>query len=371
MKEPKKSLGQNFLIDQNIINKIIKQTNIKDENIVEIGPGYGSLTDHILRKKPKKLIIIEKDLDIFKFLEESNNWSLKNLLSSTAPGTLLDKWTAAFPPSNEPARPSLEAALLFKVVEACAPNDYRPDMVEFAYSNAVANQAASVWELDSMYTLYKKAQRDKGAVLAAARPFFANYDTVLAPPRMPDDLNAATTTDAQKVTKLVDSVLNGVTFDQSNQNDLQNSKGVADQLKRLESLTSGSHTPPQPALPPPVVNAAKALLIFRFTKLSGIKFEAQLHKNMQLQENQEALDAANELAHQADNDYPKHPGPVEEEVTFAQQALKHCDTLLFGLSGLVSLVAPHLQTETNKFKQHLMLLEPRMLFESWRPARAL
>ena len=69
MKEPKKSLGQNFLIDQNIIKKIIKQTNIKDENIVEIGPGYGSLTNHILKKKPKKLIIIEKDLEIFKFLK--------------------------------------------------------------------------------------------------------------------------------------------------------------------------------------------------------------------------------------------------------------------------------------------------------------
>ena len=54
MKEPKKSLGQNFLIDQNIIKKIINQTNIKDENIVEIGPGYGSLTDHII-KKTKKL----------------------------------------------------------------------------------------------------------------------------------------------------------------------------------------------------------------------------------------------------------------------------------------------------------------------------
>ena len=46
MKKPKKSLGQN-LIDQNIIKKILKQTNIKDENIVEIGPGYGSLTEHI------------------------------------------------------------------------------------------------------------------------------------------------------------------------------------------------------------------------------------------------------------------------------------------------------------------------------------
>ena len=69
MKEPKKSLGQNFLIDKNIIRKIIKKSDIKDENIVEIGPGYGALTDFILKEKPKKLIIIEKDIDIFKFLK--------------------------------------------------------------------------------------------------------------------------------------------------------------------------------------------------------------------------------------------------------------------------------------------------------------
>ena len=53
MKEPKRSLGQNFLIDKNVIKKIINQTNIKGENIVEIGPGYGSLTDHIIKKKTK------------------------------------------------------------------------------------------------------------------------------------------------------------------------------------------------------------------------------------------------------------------------------------------------------------------------------
>ena len=58
MKEPKKSLGQNFLIDQNVINKIINKVNIKDENIVEIGPGYGSLTDHIIKKNPKLTCIV-------------------------------------------------------------------------------------------------------------------------------------------------------------------------------------------------------------------------------------------------------------------------------------------------------------------------
>ena len=50
MRFAKKSLGQNFLIDKNIINKIINLTNIKDRDIIEIGPGRGALTDQILKK---------------------------------------------------------------------------------------------------------------------------------------------------------------------------------------------------------------------------------------------------------------------------------------------------------------------------------
>ena len=46
----KKSLGQNFLIDKNIINKIINLINIRDRDIIEIGPGRGALTDQILKK---------------------------------------------------------------------------------------------------------------------------------------------------------------------------------------------------------------------------------------------------------------------------------------------------------------------------------
>ena len=41
----KKSLGQNFLIDKNIIKKIINSTIVKNKNIIEIGPGKGALTD--------------------------------------------------------------------------------------------------------------------------------------------------------------------------------------------------------------------------------------------------------------------------------------------------------------------------------------
>ena len=57
----KKSLGQNFLIDKNVLNKIIKITKIHKKNILEIGPGTGNLTEYILQEKPDDLTVIEKD----------------------------------------------------------------------------------------------------------------------------------------------------------------------------------------------------------------------------------------------------------------------------------------------------------------------
>ena len=56
LKTPKKSLGQNFLIDKNIINKIIDIANtIENKTILEIGAGYGNLTKKIESKKPEKI----------------------------------------------------------------------------------------------------------------------------------------------------------------------------------------------------------------------------------------------------------------------------------------------------------------------------
>ena len=72
MHNPKKSLGQNFLIDQNIINKIIKIGNIDNNKVIyEIGAGYGSLTKKILNMKPKKLFAIEKDKKLSLILNET------------------------------------------------------------------------------------------------------------------------------------------------------------------------------------------------------------------------------------------------------------------------------------------------------------
>ena len=61
MIKAKKSLGQNFLIDKNILEKIVNIIDIKDKNILEIGPGTGNLTSYILNKNPKKFFVIEKD----------------------------------------------------------------------------------------------------------------------------------------------------------------------------------------------------------------------------------------------------------------------------------------------------------------------
>ena len=58
----KKSLGQNFLNDQKIINLIAEIGNINSNDIVlEVGPGTGNLTEKILEREPKDFIIIEKD----------------------------------------------------------------------------------------------------------------------------------------------------------------------------------------------------------------------------------------------------------------------------------------------------------------------
>ena len=77
MIKAKKSLGQNFLIDKDILEKIVNVIQINQKNILEIGPGTGSLTSYILKKKPKKIIVIEKDQNLAKKLEQNFKEELK------------------------------------------------------------------------------------------------------------------------------------------------------------------------------------------------------------------------------------------------------------------------------------------------------
>ncbi len=76
MIKAKKSLGQNFLTDKNILEKIVNVTQIKNKNILEIGPGTGNLTSFILNKNPKIFFAVEKDKDLNNFLNDKFKYKL-------------------------------------------------------------------------------------------------------------------------------------------------------------------------------------------------------------------------------------------------------------------------------------------------------
>ena len=77
-----KSLGQNFLISQNVVEKIVESSNIsKNDLVIEVGPGLGTLTKYLL-EKAKKVICVELDKKMIKILEDRfklyNNFELIN-----------------------------------------------------------------------------------------------------------------------------------------------------------------------------------------------------------------------------------------------------------------------------------------------------
>jgi 16S rRNA (adenine1518-N6/adenine1519-N6)-dimethyltransferase len=68
--KPKKSLGQNFLIDRNVLENIVDTVVITNKEVLEIGPGSGNLTTFILKKNPKKVYVIEKDDELALLLQD-------------------------------------------------------------------------------------------------------------------------------------------------------------------------------------------------------------------------------------------------------------------------------------------------------------
>ena len=86
---PKKSLGQNFLLDQNITDKIIRLSlekqqinDLRGENVLEVGSGPGGLTRAILKCRPKSLTVIEADercIDILSDLSRQANFEIRTI----------------------------------------------------------------------------------------------------------------------------------------------------------------------------------------------------------------------------------------------------------------------------------------------------
>lgn len=65
-----KNLGQNFLIDENILRKIVQTAHITPNDIIlEIGPGLGSLTKHLVNSDAKKIIAVERDPRFIQILQ--------------------------------------------------------------------------------------------------------------------------------------------------------------------------------------------------------------------------------------------------------------------------------------------------------------
>ena len=77
MIKPKKSLGQNFLISQDVIKKIVNIVDIRNKDILEVGPGTGNLTSEILSKSPNKFFVIEKDNKLANILREKFNSNIQ------------------------------------------------------------------------------------------------------------------------------------------------------------------------------------------------------------------------------------------------------------------------------------------------------
>ncbi|MBD3156801.1 methyltransferase domain-containing protein, partial [Candidatus Peregrinibacteria bacterium] len=69
---PNKSLGQNFLLDENVLDKVVEAADINpQDNIIEVGPGLGVLTRK-LAEKAKHVTAIELDRGLVALLEREN-----------------------------------------------------------------------------------------------------------------------------------------------------------------------------------------------------------------------------------------------------------------------------------------------------------
>ena len=74
---PKKSLGQNFLIDRNVLELIVDTVDIANKEVLEIGPGSGNLTYFLLKKNPSKVYVIEKDDELALLLQDKFSDEIK------------------------------------------------------------------------------------------------------------------------------------------------------------------------------------------------------------------------------------------------------------------------------------------------------
>ncbi|TPR50854.1 16S rRNA (adenine(1518)-N(6)/adenine(1519)-N(6))-dimethyltransferase RsmA [Apilactobacillus micheneri] len=99
----KKSLGQNFLTDLNVLNNIVKAANLNDaDNVIEIGPGIGGLTEYLARSS-KRVLAFEIDQNLLPVLDDTlspyNNVKIINedILQANLPKIIKDDFNDEHP----------------------------------------------------------------------------------------------------------------------------------------------------------------------------------------------------------------------------------------------------------------------------------
>ena len=166
----KKSLGQNFLIDREVLEKIVSITDITDKDVLEIGPGSGNLTTYILKKKPNKLYVVEKDDDLAILLKEKFDTEIKIInddILKVSESTISDQKLSVF--GNLPYNISTE--ILSKWILNIGPNFWFNSLIlmfqkevadriisEFNSSNYGRLSILSSWKLNVKKILDIKPQ---------------------------------------------------------------------------------------------------------------------------------------------------------------------------------------------------------------------
>ncbi|PPR49049.1 MAG: Ribosomal RNA small subunit methyltransferase A [Alphaproteobacteria bacterium MarineAlpha5_Bin5] len=156
---PKKSLGQNFLKDKNIINKINNIINFNNKTIVEIGPGLGFLTEKIIKKNPKKFIIIEKDEKLYDLLNDKfKDYKNITIINDDIFNYNFNKLNNALIVSNLPY--NISRKLIIKLIKLNKNIDEMIFMIQkelsekFNYNNGRMNKYKFLIKLFSEYQIY-------------------------------------------------------------------------------------------------------------------------------------------------------------------------------------------------------------------------
>ncbi len=156
VKSAKKSLGQNFLLDVGIVDKIAGQLKYLDK-VVEIGPGVATLTEAVLRRKPKKMVSIEKDERLSELLDEVKikypNFDYKNI------DALKINWSKDFE-----GKYSLISNLPYNISTVL--------MVSFVYNYSVFNELVLMFQKEVGMRILAKSGSEYGRLSVMVQSVF-------------------------------------------------------------------------------------------------------------------------------------------------------------------------------------------------------